>query len=564
MAETSVNIGFGLFDVTAKADIESIEYNSKPAWLDINGLKLDGVYPPKAATLEQNYWKLDGSFDVFPQNPYNTTWGYWNTSQSGSSSPYAFSTVPYLEINFNGLHESGGITFEFNPYDNSYCSYLRIQWFKDDTVLADEEFNPDNWRYTCSKKVTGYNRIRIDFYRMNKAYRYLKIQNIAYGENIFFPDKDLISASLLEETDLTSAQLSINTLDFTVYSSDKKFSIWNPDEVYDLLQKKQQLITEGYIDGRLINLGTYYVDTWETEHKTVQISAVDAVGVLDTTVFQGGLYMDKPVSELISEILEDAGFGYSIDGDIGEKTVTGWLPRCTHREALQQTAFAAGAFIDTSGGMIRVSELNTAGISDLGRDRKFQGSTASLKSYVTEVDLTAHQYVIGPTSTTLFSGELPVGVSEVAFSGPGIYANVDNEESTGAGAVIEASRHVNGCEVNVTAAGTIVITGRPYEDNTTIVKAQVPEIEPGEQEGIISITDATLISEANAGETAQKLLRYYQMRKEQQISFVRDTEAVGNGVNVEVDKGIWRSGVITKMETDLTGGFVTKAVVIGE
>lgn len=37
-----------------------------------------------------------------------------------------------------------------------------------------------------------------------------------------------MSANILEEVDLLSSEISINTLDFTVYSEDDDFNIINP------------------------------------------------------------------------------------------------------------------------------------------------------------------------------------------------------------------------------------------------------------------------------------------------------------------------------------------------
>lgn len=558
MPVTSADIGFGLFDVTAKADT-TVTASRKASFIDLQDLTLDGVYPPKAATLETDYWKLDGTFDVFPDEPENTTWGYWSPNLSGSTGSFALST--YIILTMGSLHESIGISFEFNPYDNSYCDYLRIRWYRGSTVIDSGYYRPDNWRYTVSNKVTNYNKIRIDFYSVNKAYRYLKIQNIAHGEYQFFSSADVISASILEEVDLTSTELSVNTLDFSVYSQDERFNIWNPSGLYDLLQKKQQLVVDGWNNGVLVPFGNYYVDTWEAEDVIMSISATDAIGVMDTTLFNGGMYTAETVLNLVDEVMTDAGFGYTVDTEIGAKTLTGWIPRCSHREALQQIAFAAGAYVDTSrGGMVAVRAIDETIRGELGRDRKFTGSRATLKSYVSEVDLTVHQYVVGPNATDLFNGDLPLGESEVAFSKPGLYASIDLEESTGAGTVTE--RGVNYCKVNITTAGTIVIRGRPYEDNTTIQRAQVPEMEAGEKEGIINITDATLISDSNAEEIAERLLEYYQLRVTQDLSFVLGNEVPGGGVTVETEEDVWRDAAVLKLETDLSGGFITKAVVL--
>ena len=49
---------------------------------------------------------------------------------------------------------------------------------------------------------------------------------------ITFTGDNLISANLLEQVNLLSDELSINTLDFVVYSDDDKFNILNPCKIF--------------------------------------------------------------------------------------------------------------------------------------------------------------------------------------------------------------------------------------------------------------------------------------------------------------------------------------------
>ena len=599
MPITSVDIGYGLYDVTAKDDISEIVINYNASFIDGEDLKLESVTPPKAATLETDYWKLDGSFDLFPDNPENTTWGYWSRTQSYDDDEYNFPMPQTISMTFKFDHprESSGITFEFNPYDNSYAAEIIIRWYSSTTIstaykIAEDTFYPDSWRYTCSKKVSGFRAVRIFFRTMNKADRYLKVQNVGFGEYLTFPPEAVMSADILEEADISSTELAVNELSFSVFSQDGNFNVFNPDGVYDLLQKKQKIMVDGVksdiengviVNQTFYNFGHFYVDTWDTAEKTVSITAMDALGIMDTTYFDGGMYTNATVLSLVDAVLTDAGFGYSVDDDIGAKTLTGWIPRCTHREALQQIAFAAGAWVDTSrGGMVTVRGDNQQALSILGRDRKFRGSTASLKEYVTEVDLTAHQYTVGAEAKEVFRGELPEGLSEVVFSAPAYMVWADVDESTGEVENPHGLEGINCTALNVLTAGTIVLKARPYEDNTTIVRVRVPETEPGEQEEVVEITDATLICTdhivtrrqngqdvyipvtGNAEAIAQRVLGFYQMRIEQELSFVLAEEVPGGSVNVEVLKDVWRKGVVTRLETDLTGGFVTKGVILSE
>lgn len=557
MGKTSVDISFGLVDVSAKADTTAT-ITDKQFFIDPQDLALEGVYAPKVATMETDYWKLDGTFRVFPDNPEDTSWGIWSQSMSGESG--SFDSPITLTLTFSSLHESLGLTFEFNPYDNSYCNSLNIKWYNSSDLLYDLNFEPDNWQYSCMQKVENYNKIVITFYRMNKPNRYLKVQNIMHGVIKDFGGSELKSATLTEETDLTGLTLSISTLDFALHSKNDEFNIFSPSGVYTLLQKKQQLITTGKKDGELINLGTFYVDEIESESgKMISISTTDAIGIMEGTTFLGDMYNNVTASNIIEEIMNDAGFGYTLDNILSSKRITGHIPICSHREALQYVVFAIGGFVTTSrSGTVNIKAIpdisDTPSVS-IGMERKHIGTTVKLREYVTGVDLTEHTYTIDGTASTISTTELSQGLNYITFSSPAI------ELSASMGTITKSG--VNYCVVNSATAGTCTITGKKYADSQKIVSVRLAEIEAGEKENIYTV-DCPLINSSNSTELAQHLLDMMQYRIEQSLSFVLDGEAVGNLADIETGYGVYRGSIIESLDTDLVGGFVTKAVVVGE
>lgn len=557
MARTSVGISFGLVDVSAKSDTTATVTDKQP-FVNPQDLSLEGVYAPKAATLETDYWKLDGTFKVFPDNPQDTSWGVWSNMMSEADGTFPMPIT--LTLNFSSLHESLGLTFEFNPYDNSYCNQLNIKWYQGASLLHDLNFQPAKWQYSCMQKVENYNKIVITFYSMNKPDRYLKVQNIMHGVIKDFGGSELKTATLVEETDLTGLTLSVSTLDFTLHSEDDEFNIFNPSGIYELLQKKQQLITTGEKDGELINLGTFYVDEMESESdKMVSIGAIDAIGIMEGTIFEGGMYNNVLASAVIEEIMNSAGFGYTLDNSLSIKGITGHIPICSHREALQYVVFAIGGFVTTS----RSGTVNIKGIPDIGdtptvtigRDRKHIGTTVKLREYVTGVDLTEHTYTLDSVSTTISTTEISTGLNYITFSQPA--ANL----STNRGTITKSG--VNYCVVNSSTAGECIITGKAYKDSQKIISVRLPDIEAGEKENIYSV-DCPLINPNNSLMLSEHLLAMKQYRIEQSLNFALDGEAVGNLADIETSYGVYRGSIIESLDTNLTGGFVTKAVTVGE
>ena len=156
MPKTSATISFGLIDVTAKPDT-TVTASDKQSFIDVQDLALDGVCPAPSATLEKDYWKLDGSYEPFPDSPQNTSWGIWSNSMSDENGN--FSVPPVIELSFQNAHKTAGLTFEFCPYGNNYCNHMLIQWYLDDAVIKEAEFYPAVWRceYRCT--VEKYNKL---------------------------------------------------------------------------------------------------------------------------------------------------------------------------------------------------------------------------------------------------------------------------------------------------------------------------------------------------------------------------------------------------------------------
>nr|DAW47662.1 MAG TPA: hypothetical protein [Caudoviricetes sp.] len=555
---TKTDIYFNLIDVTAKRDTTA-EATDKQEFIDVNDFKLEGVTAPKVTTLETDYWKLDGTFECFPDNPQNTSWGLWSKSMSGSDKKFSVPIV--LIFNFSELHSVIGISFEFNQYDNSYCTNMNIKYYNGEKLLSDTTVYPDNWRYAYENKVENFNKLVLTFYGMNKADRYLKLQSVIHGLIKKFDEDTVIAVNLLEETDLTSNELTVNTMDFTIYSSDDDFNIFNPQGIYNTLQKKQQISVIGNINGSEKTMGVFYLDEWTAEeNKMMSLSTVDAVGLMDGTYFKGGIYSNITADELIETVMNDAGFGYSLDKELSGIKLSGWLPYCTHREALQQIAIALGAYVDTSrGGTVKIKaqpDLDSDYVYILNKNRKHTGSKVNLKSYVTGVNLTEHNYEKNTAIEKLYSDTLDAGSKEIIFDTP-----VSVSAVTGA-TLVESG--ANYCIVDVETEGTVTIKGYKYNDNTQIISVNLDNINAGEKENVLSITNATLVTGSNSQLVANRILYQYQSRIEQTLTFTLDNEVIGSVANVEVLDNTYRKGIITKLETDLVNGFVTKAVVIGE
>ena len=561
---TNTRVEFGLYDVTARGDSAPSCTTAKPFCNLGRDLLLESVPSQnKYGTLESEQWLMDGSFSFFPEVPEQYFWGLWSTTQSDKNG--VFADPPVLDITFTQDHSSSGLTLHFYIPTDDWASRIKIQWFSQDGgLISTALFYPDAVDYYCAKKVENYRRIRIHFLETNRPGRYLKLAGIDYGVYLHFSGHEIVEAHVLEECDPLSSEISINTLNVSLYNKEGRFSILNPEGYFDVLQHKQKFTVWEDVkqDARSTGsvsycMGTFYLSDWSNNGDTLaDFSAVDAIGLLDGAPFDGGIY-DTTAAELAEAIL--TGYSYTLDGSLAAERVQGYIAAGTRRGALQQLAFAIGAVVDCSRGeLIRIAPAPSKASGMITYDRKLQdGSKVTLNPLITAVAVTAHRYLPGEATEELYRDTLDPGIYRVTFNAPAV---VDSLTVTGA-ELTESG--VNLCTLTVAKAGEVCVTGRKYTDSTVVLRRTAANLPPNAQDNELTVTDATLVGPSRAEAVAVRVLEHYAQRYEQNFSMVAGDEKLADKLIIQSFGGEMVRGVLTKLEFDLTGGFLADAKVIG-
>ena len=561
---TNTRVEFGLYDVTARGDSAPSCTTAKPFCNLGRDLLLESVPSQnKYGTLESEQWLMDGSFSFFPEVPEQYFWGLWSTTQSDKIG--VFADPPVLDITFTQDHSSSGLTLHFYSPTEDWASRIKIQWFSQDGgLISTALFYPDSVDYYCAKKVENYRRIRIHFLETNHPGRYLKLAGIDYGVYLHFSGHEIVEAHVLEECDPLSSEISINTLNVSLYNKEGRFSILNPEGYFDVLQHKQKFTVWEDVkqDARSTGsvsycMGTLYLCDWENSGDTLaDFSAVDAIGLLDGAPFDGGIY-NTTAAELAEAIL--TGYSYTLDESLAAERVQGYIAAGTRREALQQLAFAIGAVVDCSRGeLIRIAPAPSKASGMITYDRKLQdGSKVTLNPLITAVAVTAHRYLPGEATEELYRDTLDPGIYRVTFNAPAV---VDSLTVTGA-ELTESG--VNLCTLTVAKAGEVCVTGRKYTDSTVVLRRTAANLPPNAQDNELTVTDATLVGPGRAEAVAVRVLEHYAQRYEQNFSMVAGDEKLADRLIIQSFGGEMVRGVLTKLEFDLTGGFLADAKVIG-
>ena len=284
---------------------------------------------------------------------------------------------------------------------------------------------------------------------------------------------------------------------------------------------------------------------------------IDKIGLMDKyTYYDGEIYKARKAGIILESIFASAGITkYSIEEEVYNTLLDGYLEIQTCREALQMVCFACGALAsDSRSDSVKVYKPDRYVKYTVGPDRKFNGNTSvSLDGYVSGVSIERSVYTLEDKDSEIYNDYLPKGLNRITFSEPYQIASI-----TVTGGTAKTVR-TNYIEVQMSKAGTCTITGKKYADAKVAYQENVTHLEAGESESVKSFGTITLYNLKNLPDIAKRLLDYYSLRKKIDMKFLLDLEEVGNWINVTDTSGNTSTTLIESQTIDLTGGFIATA-----
>lgn len=341
---------FELIDIDAAEDV-TVTATSEAAISNLDQMHNSNIeITSKIATLEQNYFLLDSSFEL-PVETDNGELGWWSNEVSDENGNLEIPQV--LEFNFTEDHSSMGFTIVFDDKANEYAADFTIQVYNSTDILLDEDIKTGNAlnTYISEMPVDGYRKIIITFTKTSKPNRRVRVCEVAFGIIQTFDKSNTTAMNLLYEVSLNAETLPYNELNITIDNSNKKYNMINPNGIYKYLQQGQELDVKLGIgpteeEVELINMGRFYYITSSAEDDslTTKITANDLFYTLGNSICKTGVTGTWTVTEAVYAVINDSGLSIttSIPTTIGSRTINKCIPKnATHREALRLIAQAS-------------------------------------------------------------------------------------------------------------------------------------------------------------------------------------------------------------------------------
>jgi hypothetical protein len=410
---------------------------------------------------------------------------------------------------------------------------------------------------------------------------------------ITFTGSTIKSCDITEQIDPISLTVPFDTVDIHLFSDTDAFNILDPTGFYANLVENEIIDAYETVDGNQIYKGRFYLKDWDSvSPQEMVLSGIDGIGLMNDIPYHGGLWVPSVTSitdvilveDLLDEIIVDAaGLTYVADGALAiiSTELTGWFPKVSCREALQQVLVRIGAYAtcaNSSDVLIKQTVLAADGNIDLvlSKTLKAQNSPIALRPIVTGVEVHYHDYtkVIAydsdgdgsyeTNSKVLFDGSIVEGDytiyldPDIAYDYGHIYGQAMTATTTAENAT--PTYYSFTC----TGAGTwnLVMLGF-YKHSHWPVSVIASSYK---KENKVIIEDATLIDVDSADTIANLIYDYYQQRYVVKTKlFGHPTISVGKLVLVEtLTPATYILGTVEKANIDLAHGYVSEVEIVGE
>lgn len=388
------------------------------------------------------------------------------------------------------------------------------------------------------------------------------------------------------------------------YTMRDKFSPFSDGEYYQAMSTGLVVDVSESVDGAEHSVGRFYTENWSCPREgELEIVCSDLLGMMDNKNYLGNFFENPTrVDAIIADIMAYIGVGYTLDATVASKLLKGYIPgNITLREALQQVLFAAGAYASTAGSYVlsikpsAIPVANSTGDVTITDDEKTDAQKLKLNQKITGVSIMSHDYYKSEgVVEEIFSAYLEPGDYLIVYPKP--YWHVRAE---GVGDSLVYLANTNGdvivspdssaypsCTIYTTygnfefganhvflhvpnPGGQSLITGKPWHESTQLFD-WLSEDADNARANVWKIDDATLVpsvktsTEEAAVEVLARVVSYASLRYQQEITLFPCTD-VGLG-NIAVVDSLWGKdivGIVEKMTSDLSGGFLIGTEIVG-
>ena len=518
---------------------------------------------------ELNQSILDGSLTDFCQKE-QTNIAFFSNQVSDENCK--FQSV-WVQANLSQRQNFIGITLDFGEF---FPKKVTVEYFKDNLRMLHKTIDEidNSWIYfnLHGKEI---NKVKVNFDESWAPFQYANLQEFIFGNVIEWTSDDIISANFQEETDIISKVLPNNTLNLVIYSKDDDFNVLNPRSSYEYLLPGQKFKIKGKIyeiddESREIQVqkdfqvGEFFLDSWESLYnKQVMFNLISPLAALDKTKFKKSrMYTGQRFDnayQILEEIFLDANFAnYQLDESLRNAYISGYIPVCSHKQAIHHVAFACGCMVyDNRESKIVIESFDSSSLQKIQSSEIFDPITVKRKETVTGLTVTVHNFKLKSNREEVFKGYLEHGTKEILFNFPCSQVEASSEKIR----ILEQS--VNYVILDVLENGEYTLTGLKYEDLSYKYTKEIFD-DFSIKKNNLEIDKATLINPSNVELLSENWISYFRMYNLSiEFKFISNGQKTGQNLTFIDSDGHLFTGALIRQNIDIGKGFLSSCYLLG-
>lgn len=329
-----ISVGIGVINQNAQG---SGNVSSNLAYWSKGNVFNDGTNNIEYATLEENYFRADGTMYFMPEND-----GVLQLLPNG------IVTKDFLQpirIDFPQIYAIKGITLDFgNTFPTSF------------TITTSEKtlnYTNDNRKFTTNDVLGDTNYILITPITMVGGQQRFRLQSVLMGVGLAYTNKDTKNMNLSEFVSSISDELPNQDMNYTFYDTNNNFNVDDDNSFIDFLETMQKItvsfgvtLEDKTVEWRQIS--TMFLKDWKSQKGIVSFNATDRLSQMEDEYSLGNKIYTRTAYEEAESIFIDAGLEpdeYFIDDYLQDITLTNPMIKATHKECLQLLANACRCMI---------------------------------------------------------------------------------------------------------------------------------------------------------------------------------------------------------------------------
>ncbi len=248
--------------------------------------------PTKYATLERNRWVLDGTWNLFPDSPDETSGqlGYIGDVLSGEDG--TFETPPWVEMRFSNVSvlQACSVYFPDDAYDGVPENFT-VEVKQGGTVYYTKAFTGNTAAKVAVEGFTVNNpdAIRVTVSKWSRPGRRMRVVEIVPGIYETWDNGMIAEFSAKQQGNVACTALPYGTCTLKMDNLSRRFEPRNKSGLFQSIEERQGIdisigvrLADGTDDYKRLGIFYQYSGGWKTGDNglTMQWNLVDIVGLL--------------------------------------------------------------------------------------------------------------------------------------------------------------------------------------------------------------------------------------------------------------------------------------------